>query len=105
MYKPNRYRRTSIQTKELDQGIHLERAIERKINNQEPIGSEVATMYPEKKLGVLPSTNIKTDRFEVALDGVDTVQKSYQARSESKPKMEVVKDENKGTSEGNNEVG
>lgn len=61
-------------------GEPLEDKIERMINNGEPIGDQVETSYSERKDGVKEETNIRTDRFEVAVDQMDKVHKSMTAK-------------------------
>jgi len=73
------------------EGEMLETKIERIVNNNEPIKDGAPIIYTERKEGVRASTNIKTDRFEVAIEAMDKTQKSYKARREEKPKMDVVK--------------
>lgn len=64
----------------------LEQKIERMISNKEPIKDGAPLIYTERKEGVRASTNIRTDRFEVAIEGMDKVAKSYQARREERAK-------------------
>lgn len=60
--------------------------IERIVNNKEPIKDGAPLIYTERKEGVRASTNIRTDRFEVAVEGMDKVAKSYKARREERQK-------------------
>ena len=64
------------------------------MQNKEPITDGTQLIFTEKSQGVLPAYNIRTDRWEVALDGIDKIQKSYRAKSEEKAKMNIVKDDN-----------
>lgn len=75
------------------EGVSLEHQIRVMMNNKEKLSGDVKLIYTERKDGTLPAYNIRTDRFEVALDGMDKIQKSYQARREEKVKMEVIKDD------------
>ena len=40
-------------------------------------------LYTERKEGVRASTNIRTDRFEIAVEAADKIAKSCQARRDS----------------------
>ena len=62
--------------------------MERIINNKEPIKDGAPIIYTERKHGVAPQYNIRTDRFEIALDAADSIAKSYMARRENKGKTE-----------------
>lgn len=79
---------------EVAEGERLERVLARMMENGEPIGAEVGEIYTERNDGIMPAYNIRTDRFEVALDGMDKIAKSRDAK---RAEMTVVKtDENDG---------
>lgn len=51
------------------------------------------TIYTEKKDGVLPEYDIRTDRFEVAIDAIDKINQSVANQvAKSKGETEAVKD-------------
>lgn len=51
------------------------------------------TVYTEKKDGVLPEYDIRTDRFEVAIDAIDKINKSAASQiAKNKGETEAVKD-------------
>lgn len=51
------------------------------------------TIYTEKKDGVLPEYDIRTDRFEVAIDAIDKINQSVADQiAKTKGETEVVKD-------------
>ncbi|QCS36874.1 hypothetical protein [Tortoise microvirus 18] len=51
-------------------------------------------IYTEKRLGVLPETDIRTDRFKIAQDAIDYVNRSGAAKSEEleKRSQETMKE-------------
>lgn len=51
-----------------------------------------ALLYTERKDGVLPLTNIRTDRFDIAMEAIDTVERSRVARRD-KPVSEKTKED------------
>lgn len=70
-------------------GEPIEQKIERIVNNKEPIGQgndSAPIIYTERKEGVRASTNIRTDRFEVAVEAADKIARSYKARREERAK-------------------
>lgn len=81
-------------------GETLENKIERMISNKEPIKDGAPIIYTERKEGVRASTNIRTDRFEVAIEGMDKVAKSYKARREERAKAPEKKEGEPGKTEG-----
>lgn len=86
MYKTPKYQNTTLQVNNSTIGETLETKIERILTNKEPIKDGAPILYTERKQGVLASTNIKTDRFEVAIEAMDKVSKSYKARREERQK-------------------
>ena len=76
-------------------GETIEEKVERVVNNGEPIEDGAPNVYMERKHGVLAEHDIRTDRWEVAADAMDAVQKSTKAQREKKgiTKDDVVKDD------------
>lgn len=92
-YNSNKPQKTSIAINTSREGEPIERKIERMTANKEPISeSTVQTLYTERSEGVLPGTNIRTDRFEVAIDAIDAKERSRAAEKEKKASMKIVKD-------------
>lgn len=80
------YRTTGLTVNTSKEGETIEAKMERVINNKEPIKDGAPIIYTERKEGVRASTNIRTDRWEIALDATDKIAKSYKARREEKEK-------------------
>ena len=68
----------------LMEGESIEVKVRRILSNKEPITDGAPVIYTERKDGVLPGYNIKTDRFEVALEGMDAVSRSHIAKREAR---------------------
>ncbi len=101
--------RTRLSVNGSVEGEPLQMKIARKLANKEGFDADVDLIYTEKKDGVSAGHNIKTDRFEVALDGLGKIEKSRVAKRDAKAKMKVVKEEevakeNLGGVEGKEEV-
>lgn len=94
MYKKIKPNNTTINCNNSYQGETIEAKIRRIMSNKEPISDGSPLIYTERKEGVQPAYNIKTDRWEVALDAMDTVSKIHTARREErmKAKEEIIKD-------------
>lgn len=92
MYNKKQFTNTTIRVNESLEGETIEQKIERVTINKEPIKDGAPLIYTDRKEGVQAGYNIKTDRFEIAIDAMDAVSKANQAKSENKPKMEIVKD-------------
>lgn len=65
------------------QGESIEDKLERIIQQKEPIKDGAPLVFTERKMGVLPEYNVRTDRFEVAIEAMDAVQKSTIAKREA----------------------
>lgn len=76
-YAPN----NRLRINESKEGEPIEFKIERKVNNGEPMNEPgVQLLYTERAKGVLPETDIRTDRFEIAIEATDKIAKSFAAR-------------------------
>lgn len=69
----------------------IEQKVRRILNNKEPIKDGAPLIYTERKDGVNPAHNIRTDRFEVAVDAMDKVTRSKIAQREGKAKVVDIK--------------
>lgn len=91
------YNRTSA-TKSTIKGVKsyvaesIEHKVRRIVNNKEPIKDGAPLIYTERKDGVQPSYNIRTDRWDVAVEAMDKVTKAYQAKREERAKIVNMKD-------------
>lgn len=71
--------------------VKLRKIINGEANNMED--GVFPTIYTEKKDGVLPEYDIRTDRFEVAIDAVDKINQSVANQvAKNKGETEAVKD-------------
>lgn len=82
MYNYRKSTKTTLKRNTSYQGERIEEKINRIVNNKEPITDGAPIVYTERKDGVLPAYNIKTDRFEIAVDAMDKVAKSHIAKRE-----------------------
>lgn len=86
MYATYTIRPTSIKQNIGYEGETLEIKIERLLSNKEPIETTSPLLYTDRKDGIQASYNIRTDRFEVAVEAMDIVAKSLQAKREERAK-------------------
>lgn len=91
MYKRNKPKQTTLRVNNSKEGETIEMKMERVINNKEPIKDGAPIVYTERKEGVLPGYNIRTDRFDVAIDAMDKVSKTHIAKREERIKEKEVK--------------
>ena len=80
MYKKTTNLGTGFDVNESTEGERIEAKVERLVNNKEPIRDASPIIYTDKKEGVLPAYNARTDRWEIAIDAMDKVHKSGLAK-------------------------
>ena len=82
--------KTSIATNFLEIGESIEEKMRRVTQSNEPIENVAPMLYTERKDGVLPETDIRTDRFEVAQEAMGKVEKSIKAKREEKAAQQAA---------------
>jgi CRISPR/Cas system-associated protein Cas7 (RAMP superfamily) len=87
MYKVSNPHNTHINRNTTYEGETIETKVRRIVNNKEPISDGAPLVYTERKEGVKAEYNIKTDRFEVAIDAMDKVAKAQAAKRDGKPTL------------------
>ena len=75
--EPNNGRLHSV---EIYEGETIEKKVARITLTNEPITDTAPIIYTEKKDGVLPAYNIRTDRFDLAIDAMDKIEKERIAK-------------------------
>lgn len=91
MYKKPLYQKTLISANRLKEGETIELKVKRMIANKEPIKDGSPLIYTESKDGVRPEFNVRTDRFEIAADAMDKVNRSKLAKREEISKKDDAK--------------
>lgn len=61
---------------EIYEGESIETKCARILQNKEPITDTAPIIYTAKEDGILPAYNIRTDRFDIAIDAYDKITKS-----------------------------
>lgn len=86
--------RTTLSVNESYDGETIEHKVHRIMNNGEAITDGAPLIYTERKDGVRPEYNIRTDRWEIANEAMNKVHKTEiakrQQRIEERDKMKVV---------------
>lgn len=71
---------------ELKEGETIETKIKRIVENKEPISDTSPIIYTNRDDGVIAGFNIRTDRFDVALSAMDSVNRAKIATRNNKGK-------------------
>ncbi|AXH73776.1 MAG: hypothetical protein [Microviridae sp.] len=77
------------------EGETLEQKIRRIVNNKEPITDGAPLIYTDRGDGVRPEFDVRTDRFELAVEAMDKVSKTHLGKREER--LKSIKPENGGT--------
>ncbi len=107
MYKKVKFEKSCFNVRNVEVGESIEVKIARRLlageDTEESLADgRVGLMYNESGDGVSAETNIRTDRFEVALDAMtkNSERKNVAKRAE----MKIVKDEAETADDNNNDV-
>ena len=73
MYNFGKIKPTTLKQNTAYQGERLEEKINRILNNKEPITDGAPLLYTERKDGVNPAHDIRTDKWDVAIDAMSKV--------------------------------
>lgn len=75
----------------MTEGMTMEMLVGRFLNNQMDVERTQPLVYTERREGVMSGFDIRTDRFDIAIDAMDKSASSMKAKRESK--LNIVKDE------------
>jgi len=87
MYKKNIAEPTSIKVNKSMEGETIERKVERVLQNKESIKDGAPQVFTERKDGVEPQYDIRTDRMELALEVNDKRSANQLALREARNKL------------------
>ena len=73
--------RSKLET-DLVEGERLELKIDRMTQNNEPIGDSAPLIYTPRKDGVIAAYDIRTDKWDIALDAMEKVNRTRSRISE-----------------------
>ena len=101
MYKIPKIESANIGGVDTYAGETIEEKVNKIITQNEPIADGAQLNYTERKDGIRPEYDIRTDRFEHAIDAMERVTKTHLAKREER--LKVVKGGNE--SSGNESSG
>lgn len=82
MYTKQSAKPTTLRVNKTYEGETMEEKVRRLMNNKEPIKDGAPVIYTERKQGILPEHDIRTDRWDIAIDGMSHVERSNTAKRE-----------------------
>lgn len=88
MIKPKYFPRPIKTNYEYQKGESIENKVRRITENNEPITDGAPIIYTNRDDGVLPAYNIRTDRWEIAQQAMESVNQANLAKSKNYGKIE-----------------
>lgn len=88
MYKIPKIESANIGGVETYAGETIEEKVNKILTQNEPIADGAQLNYTERKDGVRPEYDIRTDRFEIAVEAMDKVAQSHVAKRTPVVKLE-----------------
>ncbi|AXH75641.1 MAG: hypothetical protein [Microviridae sp.] len=82
MYRNTKALTGSLKINTSYQGETIEQKINRITNNKEPITDGAPLIYTNRSEGTRPEYDVRTDRFEIAVEAMDKVTKAKLAKRE-----------------------
>lgn len=99
MYKKTKFVQTGFNINESTEGESIEMKMRRVIANKEPITDGAPKIYTERSEGVKAGYNVRTDRFEIALEATTVITGAKEAQRASKGKIIELNPEKDGKTE------
>lgn len=91
MHKRIGIKSTKMKVNKSYEGERLEVKIQRIMSNKEPIKDGAPMIYTDRSDGVQPDYDIRTDRWDKAIEGMDVVNKTHRAKREERQAAKVIK--------------
>lgn len=93
MYFKKQKTRSSLKVNQSIEGEPIHEKVRRIMHNNEPITDTAPVVYTQRKDGVLPEYDIRTDRFDVALEMTELMAKDNLAKREERIKAGEKKED------------
>lgn len=89
MYKRQKNTKQTLKGIEPYKGESIEKKVARVLSNKEAIKDNAPLIYTDRKDGVQPDYDIRTDKYEYLVEGHDALAKSKRAKRDNLPKTET----------------
>lgn len=86
--------RSGFRINQSTEGESIIEMTEKMLNNKETVKTSKPIIYTDRAEGVLNAFNIRADRFDIAIEAMDKVQKSYKARRDGVIELNPKEDNN-----------
>lgn len=92
MYRQNQKVKTSLRVSNIREGETIERKLERMMKNGADLGETSGSIFTERNDGVIPETDIRTDRHEIAVDAADVMSQIHLTKRDERHNPKDKKD-------------
>ena len=75
----------NLKSVETYEGETIETKVARIVQEKAPITDGAPIIYTDREQGVLPAYNVRTDRWEIAENAMDQVNKNWETKNMEKP--------------------
>lgn len=83
MKKPTFYNKPIVTNYEFQKGESIETKVRRVTENKEPITDGAPIIYTKRDEGVKPGYNIRTDRWDIAQDAMESIHRNNIAKAKN----------------------
>lgn len=84
MYKQNKISKTTLVVNKSKEGEFIEAKVRRILNNKEPIKDGAPRVFTERKDGVKPEYDIRSDKWEAAVEVTTQLSNSHSNKREER---------------------
>lgn len=95
MYRKRTPNKSSIDSVNITEGEPIEAKIRRIMKNNEAITDKAPIVYTERKDGVMPEYDIRTDKWEIAVEAKQKIADGYLKKREMEQEARKVAEEAK----------
>lgn len=86
MYKKSKAARTTAKLNQSTEGESIEMRVRRIVHNREPITDGAPLIFTERSEGVVPNTDIRTDKWEQVVEATDKITQQKLTKREERHK-------------------
>lgn len=89
------YKKSNFKVYDVREGVCIEREIEKSLETGQPLEATAPLIFTPRKDGVNPSHDIRTDRFDLALDAMEKYNEdmSNKVKTDNKPEEQARTEE------------
>lgn len=95
MYSKNKITKGTLKVNNSSVGETIEQKMRRVLKSGEPIEEGAPAIFTDPEGGVPPLTNVRTDRFDLALDAIESTEKHEIAKTDGAAEVKEAEEKPK----------